>query len=369
MARCRFPGRTLAPFNVGGSMADIDGILERLVTDQSFRAQLSSDPAAALAGYDLSADDLTLLASSLDEGDSGQRGVEQRTSKSAIVGLLASLTGGGGHGGGGKAQAADIFAKTGGGDQGNLIAPTGQGGSAEASDIFAKIGDIKMGNLDAPGGGDPSHAAVDMFSPDAIKMGNLTTDPTLGPGGADSDISQLKIKLGNLSPEAVVAPIDVHGDAAAIGDIKGVGSTGPAMDAPNLKIGPAEDLSPNKVLGNLAPAAAPPEGNLGTAESYPVKWGPEGAQAPSVSETGGDGTKGILIGLNKDDAGLNGVNGDGVPADDAGIQPWNGDSAESPAELIGLLQPPTGEAAKGIDIPAIKLGGASVDAFLEIDDA
>lgn len=80
-------------------MADIDLVLERLVMDTAFRAALADDPAEALRGYDLTAQDLQLLAGSLDDGDDAQRSVEQRTSKSAMVGLLASLTGGGGGGG------------------------------------------------------------------------------------------------------------------------------------------------------------------------------------------------------------------------------------------------------------------------------
>jgi len=78
-------------------MADIDIVLERLVTEPQFRTALAKDPAGALAAYDLNEQDLQLLAGSLDEGDDdAQRGVEQRTSKSAVVGLLASLAGGGG---------------------------------------------------------------------------------------------------------------------------------------------------------------------------------------------------------------------------------------------------------------------------------
>lgn len=79
-------------------MADIDIVLERLVNESRFRTELTQDPAAALASYDLSEPDLQLLAGALDDGDDGQRGVEQRTSKSAMVGLLASLTGGEGQG-------------------------------------------------------------------------------------------------------------------------------------------------------------------------------------------------------------------------------------------------------------------------------
>lgn len=98
-------------------MADIDIVLERLVTDAAFRTALADDPAAALASYALSDADLRLLASSLDDGDRTQRGVEQRTSKSAMVGLLASLTGGG---------------ATGPGDTGKYSAPVNMTSSARA---------------------------------------------------------------------------------------------------------------------------------------------------------------------------------------------------------------------------------------------
>jgi hypothetical protein len=73
-------------------MAGIDEVLERLITDLGFRRRLREDPAAALQGYDLDKSDLELLASQLDDSGGGQaRGVEQRTSKSALFGLLAGL--------------------------------------------------------------------------------------------------------------------------------------------------------------------------------------------------------------------------------------------------------------------------------------
>lgn len=91
-------------------MADVDDVLERLITEEAFRQRLAADPAAALAGYDLSAGDLALLATSFDDAGNVQRGVEQRTSKSALVGLIATLAGGGGavaKGGGGDCNDAD----------------------------------------------------------------------------------------------------------------------------------------------------------------------------------------------------------------------------------------------------------------------
>ncbi|HEU5474073.1 MAG TPA: hypothetical protein VFV67_25795 [Actinophytocola sp.] len=70
-------------------MPDIDDALERLNTDPSFRAALATDPATALKGYHLSADDLSLLARRV--GNNGGA-VEQRTSRAGFFGLFAQIT-------------------------------------------------------------------------------------------------------------------------------------------------------------------------------------------------------------------------------------------------------------------------------------
>jgi hypothetical protein len=80
----------------GIAMSDIDDVLERLVTDAGFRAALADDSATALAGYSLEEDDLEVLAASLDDGGVSEHRVEQRTSKSALLGLIGPFTGGGG---------------------------------------------------------------------------------------------------------------------------------------------------------------------------------------------------------------------------------------------------------------------------------
>ncbi len=80
-------------------MSDFDTVLERLVTDPAFARALAADPAAALAGYRLDADEVALLRSQVSAGDGGNRSVEERTSKASMVGLLGSLGGLGiGHG-------------------------------------------------------------------------------------------------------------------------------------------------------------------------------------------------------------------------------------------------------------------------------
>jgi len=150
-------------------MADIDTVLERLVTDAGFRQRLAEDPAAALSSYDLSAEDLQLLASSLDSGDDAQRGVEQRTSKSAVIGLLASLTGGGsgsGRGGrGGMTNSGDDvpgsstkpLTATGTYSDGRMIDPVGVADPSPASKYTAPINVASgSGTLRADGSGLPA---------------------------------------------------------------------------------------------------------------------------------------------------------------------------------------------------------------------
>jgi hypothetical protein len=74
-------------------MSDFDTVLERLLVDPAFKAVLAADPAAALAGYRLSADELELLGSQLSTGDGQDRTVEMRSSKSSMFGLLSPLEG------------------------------------------------------------------------------------------------------------------------------------------------------------------------------------------------------------------------------------------------------------------------------------
>src|SRR5690348_649511 len=79
-------------------MSDFDAVLERLVTDPGFAAALAADPAAALAGYRLDADEVALLRSQVTGDTGGERRGEERTSKASMMGLLGSLGGlGGGH--------------------------------------------------------------------------------------------------------------------------------------------------------------------------------------------------------------------------------------------------------------------------------
>src|SRR5215469_13166231 len=94
-------------------MSDFDDVLERLLVDPAFKAVLAADPAAALAGYQLSAEELELLGSQLSTQDGEDRTVELRASKSSMFGLLSPLEGLVAGGGAGALPAGESFTPTG----------------------------------------------------------------------------------------------------------------------------------------------------------------------------------------------------------------------------------------------------------------
>jgi len=72
-------------------VSDFDDVLERLIGEPQFRAALARDPAGTLSGYDLSADELELLSAQVSGDAGGLGGVEDRTSKASLAGLLSPL--------------------------------------------------------------------------------------------------------------------------------------------------------------------------------------------------------------------------------------------------------------------------------------
>lgn len=72
-------------------MAGIEDIIERLINDSTFRVEFQKDPKEALEGYDLSEEDLGLLAGRLSSDAGGEAKVEQRTSKAALFGIITDL--------------------------------------------------------------------------------------------------------------------------------------------------------------------------------------------------------------------------------------------------------------------------------------
>jgi hypothetical protein len=79
------------PFERISILPDLDEVLERLASEPTFAAALASEPTAALAGYDLSADDLAVIADCLDGSRRPRRGsTDPPVRPSALIRLLAS---------------------------------------------------------------------------------------------------------------------------------------------------------------------------------------------------------------------------------------------------------------------------------------
>ena len=72
-------------------MPGLDDVLERLITDPAFRDRVATDRRAALAGYDLSPDDLALLDAQVSTAAGGTAAMEGRTTKAGMFGLLGGL--------------------------------------------------------------------------------------------------------------------------------------------------------------------------------------------------------------------------------------------------------------------------------------
>jgi len=77
-------------------MSDFDAVLELLLTDPSFQARLAADPAGALSGFDLDAEESDLLRQQVSADPGAQSAVvEDRVTKSSTFGLFDSFSIGG----------------------------------------------------------------------------------------------------------------------------------------------------------------------------------------------------------------------------------------------------------------------------------
>ena len=142
-------------------MSDFDTVLERLLSDPGFKAALAADPARALAGYQLSPDEVELLGVQVSGDAGGNSQVEQRTSKASLFGMLGSMAGAGfGHHGDSAGFAGASQGVSGGtgqasiGDSWSTVsegpAHTGVGGAT--AEIGTPMGGHVAG-IGSPGGG------------------------------------------------------------------------------------------------------------------------------------------------------------------------------------------------------------------------
>ncbi len=148
-------------------MSDFDEVLERLLVDPAFAERLAGDPDGALAGYRLSSEEAALLRTRGPAVPGGvDSGVERRTSKSSLFGLLSSLTAGGeassggapGGGSGGGPVAAPEQGLAPAPEQG--LAPAPEQGLAPAPEQGLVAGTGAQG-YSAPGDGYHTHIDAD----------------------------------------------------------------------------------------------------------------------------------------------------------------------------------------------------------------
>lgn len=152
-------------------MSDLDAVLERLLGDPSFAASLAADPARALAGYRLDADDLQLLSAQLSSDAGGQHTVESRTSQASMFGLLAPLAGVAGFGpapdtgqsGFGAASARAGFGAAEAARSG--FGPAETSGFGAPDDADGTVLDMGFGAADPASGADPAVGAAGVSPP------------------------------------------------------------------------------------------------------------------------------------------------------------------------------------------------------------
>jgi hypothetical protein len=143
-------------------MSDFDAVLERLLTDPSFAAQLAADRSAALAGYRLDPQELELLSAQVGGDAGGEHVVEARESKASMFGLLAPLAGAAGFG----AAAHSGF---------GAAPPASEGFGSAASEGFGVAADAGFGPA-TDGGSEGFGAASGTDIPDGSLIGGELAD-------------------------------------------------------------------------------------------------------------------------------------------------------------------------------------------------
>jgi len=139
-------------------MSDFDTVLERLLVDPGFKAQLAADPDGALAAYQLDDDERGLLRAQVTGDTGGNQRVEQRTSKASLFGLLSPMAGIGG------LSDTAVHGGIGHGNQGLGVAGPGQGLGLAGPDHGLGVAGPAQGLSEAGAGGTQGLSAQDVFN-------------------------------------------------------------------------------------------------------------------------------------------------------------------------------------------------------------
>ncbi|MEO3744365.1 hypothetical protein [Plantactinospora sp. B5E13] len=222
-------------------MSDFDVVLERLLADPLFAAALSADPDAALAGYQLDADEVALLQLQFGADPGGQHEVESRTNQSSLFGMFTPLVG--------FAGAVSVA------DQLNAA------GSGRADPVLPEVAPATAPTVATPVGGlaglgDEIGRSIQSATDAAL------AEPAGGLAGAVSGAAGTETGLGGAGAAAAVCS-----DTAEPPAVAGFGAATPAAEAGFGTADPAAEVG----FGTADPAA---EAGFGTAS-------PAGAPTPS----------------------------------------------------------------------------------------
>lgn len=215
-------------------------VVQRAISDGAFRRQLSSNPGAALQGFDLSSDEFAAIKS----GDSGRLsalGVDLRMSKAFTLSsdhatgdavaksvsndLGASYTGAVTTGGQGSAGSSALIS-----------------GDASDNDAMISSGD-GLGREGAIIGGEPAHALGATYSGDdtAFDPGLTGNDSAFNAaltGGEGANASNTLTGGDGANADNVLTPGDETSDGILVVDdegISGASNPGEAVDGPSIQ--------------------------------------------------------------------------------------------------------------------------------------
>jgi hypothetical protein len=249
-------------------MSDFDAVLERLLTDPSFQAELAADPVRALTGYVLDAQEAELLRQQVST-DAGAHTamVEDRVTKSSTFGLFSSF---------GIGAVAETV--------GSGMA--GQGFGSAPTDGSASLGE--WSEFGSATGTAPAHEGFGS-APDAWGAGGGDMSARSGLGSAP----ELSARSGFGSAPGLTEGSDLDGlpAVAGLGDAprSGLGEAGQGQGG----LGEPEHLAPPKGYHNRVDADG--DGSLDKA----TYRGREGGGAEIRVDLDGDGNA-DFVGVDQD---------------------------------------------------------------------
>ncbi len=261
-------------------MAGIDDVLERLVTDAGFARDLAQDPAAALAGYELTQADLSLLSTQVSFDPGALSLVEERISKSSMFGLLTSLTGGlAGLGDAGAGQGPSPHMSPephmlpephmSPGVIAPIDAEPGQGTIGGGGEVYIKEVDPGA-EAHGTGGGGGAGSEVSIKEVDPAPQPSSEADDTGGGGGAGGEVSIKEVDPGvpqDGGTQGIIIDTSVDNPDFKPGDSQGI-IIDTSIDNPDImpSVGgvPSDDAaSPNIIVqGGTFPTDDPASPNM-----------------------------------------------------------------------------------------------------------